>query len=504
MSPRAGSGDPGEQPIELRRYLDALRRWRLPIVLIVLVATGATLAASLVLPKSYRASARILYDPTQNPAGSQNADAVLRALATISALITTPTVLDRVAPRHALSSDALGKNVHASVDQMANIVNVTATSRRPEGAAAIANDVAKTFLASSTAADRKSIDGARANVLASLSRLGVKGNAELDRQALQSRLGELNVAYANAGSETTLAEPASVPDVAASPRPVLNTLLALFASSLIAVLFAIGRDQLVPRIGGPRDLTRITDRPVLAGIPFVRRRFGRQPKVLGAVEYESYQTLQASIRFQLPPQATHIVLVASAVEGEGKTTVTANLGRALARAGRKTLLVSADMRKPTLHELFGIEVGPGLAEILASLERGGDSTPRTLAAARGLLSAHAGMKGKLHVLPSGKPPSDPARLILSPALNLLFDELRTLDYEYILIDGTPLLGLADTQALAQRVDDILLVSRLDRLTTEDAIELRDLLDRLEVSPLGHVVIGTRRTVSYSYATAELD
>jgi non-specific protein-tyrosine kinase len=285
---------------------------------------------------------------------------------------------------------------------------------------------------------------------------------------------------------------------------VRNAVLAFFASVFIGLLVALGRDQLVPRIGGPRDLSRITDRPVMVGVPYVRRRFGRQPKVLAAIEHEAYQTLQASLRFQLPPQETHIVLVASALEGEGKTTVTANLGRALARAGRKTLLVSADLRKPQLHELFDMDVGPGLAEILTALERGGDSTGRTLSAARGLLSAQAGTKGKLHVLTSGKKPEDSARLLLSPGLRTFFDELRGLDYEYILVDGTPMLGLADSQALAQRVDDILVVSRLDRLTVEDAIDLRDLFDRLDLQPLGHVVVGTRRGVSYSYAAADVD
>jgi capsular exopolysaccharide synthesis family protein len=503
-SSRGGRDDGGEQPIELRRYLDALRRWRWPIVLIILVVTGTTLAASLVLPKTYRATARILFDPTQNPAGPQNADAVQRELATISTLITTPNVLDVVAPRHGMTSNTLQKDVHATVDQSANIVNVSATSRSRTGAAKIANDVASTYIASNAAADRKSITGARAKVVAQIAQLGAAPNSDLELQALKSRLSDLTVAFANAGSEIALAESAQVPVAAASPRPVLNTLLAFFASSLLAILIAIGRDQLVPRIGGPRELTRITDRPVMVTIPYVRRRWGRPPKVLTAVEHEAYQTLQAALRFQLPPQETHIVLIASALEGEGKTTVTSNLGRALARAGRKTLLISADMRKPKLHESFGIEVGPGLAEILTALERGGDSTARTLGAAHGLLTAQAGTKGNLHVLPSGKKPDDPARLLLSPGLRVLLDDLRTLDYDYVIIDGTPLLGLADTQALAQRVDDVLVVSRLDRLTVEDAIDLRDLLDRIDVAPLGHVVVGVRRGIAYSYATTELE
>jgi capsular exopolysaccharide synthesis family protein len=276
--------------------------------------------------------------------------------------------------------------------------------------------------------------------------------------------------------------------------------LALFASTLLAVLIAVGREQLVPRISGPRELTRISDRPVLVTIPFVRRRFGRQPRVLAAVEYEAYQTLQASIRFQLPPNEQHIILITSAVEGEGKTTVTANLGRALARAGQKTLVISADMRRPKLHEHLDVTPQPGLSEILGALDRGADgSIDRTMSAVKSLLHSSAAVKGNLHVLASGKKPSDPARLLLSNAVPALLAELRQMDYAYILFDGPPLLGLADAQALAQRSDEVMIVSRLDRITVENAIDVRDLLDRLEVTPLGHVVLGVRRSTSYYYA-----
>jgi capsular exopolysaccharide synthesis family protein len=245
---------------------------------------------------------------------------------------------------------------------------------------------------------------------------------------------------------------------------------------------------------------------VLVSIPFVRRRFGRQPKVLSATEHEAYQTLQASLRFQLPPGEQHIILVTSAREGEGKTTSTANLGRALSRAGHKTLLISADMRHPKLHESFGLEQGPGLAEVLTALDRDGElPQQRTISALRGLLSAQAGSKGNLHVLVAGRKPADPARLLLSDAAGVLFAQLRAMDYAYILLDGPPLLGLADSQALAQRVDEVLVVSRLDRLSAEDVLEVRDLLDRLEVAPLGHIVIGGRRVASsYYYSSSPVE
>jgi capsular exopolysaccharide synthesis family protein len=501
-----GAREVGEQAMELRRNLDALRRGRLRLLVFVLLATGAAVGLSLVLPKSYTATARILYDASSDPLAGQGADVIQRQLATFGSLMTTPAVLGEAAGATGVPEAELQKDISVSAELQANLLDAKAVARTPTEAQKIANAVARTFLIQQRRQDLRRVEAARAKLQDALTRIANVPGARTQALALESRLSELSVTQASAGSELRLAEAAQLPTAPSSPRPVLNGVIAFFASLFVGVLFVLGRDQLVPRLAGGRDLTRITDRPVLVSIPFVRRRFGRQPKVLSATEHEAYQTLQASLRFQLPPEEQHIILVTSAREGEGKTTSTANLGRALSRAGHKTLLISADMRHPKLHESFGLEQGPGLAEVLTALERDGElPQQRTISALRGLLNAQAGSKGNLHVLVAGKKPADPARLLLSDAAGVLFAQLRAMDYAYILLDGTPLLGLADSQALAQRVDEVLVVSRLDRLSAEDVLEVRDLLDRLEVAPLGHIVIGGRRVASsYYYSSSPVE
>jgi capsular exopolysaccharide synthesis family protein len=490
--------------MELRRHLDALRRSRTLVVALVVVMTALALAVSLLLPKKYTASATIVFDPTANAVTTTlDATSEQRQLATISALITTPHVLDGVSSAVGVPERKLEKQVAASVDTSANLIKVTATASTARRAAQIANAAVSAFVDEQRREDLRQLAVARAKILDQLSTVQARGSS-VEAQALQQRLSDIGVSQASAGEELQVAAAARPPASASSPRPIRNAVLAFFAAIFIGVLVALGRDQLVPRVGGPRELTRITDRPVIVGIPFVRGRLGRRPKVLSAAEHEAYQTLQASIRFELPPDRTQLLLVTSAVEGEGKTTVTANLGRALARAGHKTLVVGADMRKPRLHEVLEVEPVPGLAEILTALEAGGDAVPRALGAMRHLLEGQTAVKGNLHVLAGGKKPHDAARLVLSPALGLFLDAVRSLGYDYVLFDGTPLLGLADAQAIAQRVDEVLVVSRLDRLTTEDAVDLRDLLERLDVTPLGHAVIGARRGIAYSYAASELE
>jgi protein-tyrosine kinase len=103
----------------------------------------------------------------------------------------------------------------------------------------------------------------------------------------------------------------------------------------------------------------------------------------------------------------------------------------------------------------------------------------------------------LHVLASGRTPPDPAQLLASDALDGFFEEIKESEYDYVLLDGPPLLGLVDSQVLAQRVDGVLIVCRPDRHTPETALALRELLDRLEVEPLGVVTVGTRAS-THSY------
>jgi capsular exopolysaccharide synthesis family protein len=485
-----------EQPIEVRRHLDALRRSRKLILAIVVAFTGTVFALSWFLPETYRAQARIVMQDTPGLLRSSDADSLQRRLETIETLLTTPAVLRQAAGLVGESEERLEDKVSASADSNANIINVAATDRQASNAAAIANAVANVFLEEQADVERERLQRARSSLFLALSDVIDRPDAAVQEQAIREQLSELRVSEAAAGSELQLAQPASVPSDPHTPRPVRNTILALFASIFLGVLVAIGRDQLVPRVGGPRELSRLTDLPVLIGIPYVRRRL-KSLKKLSAIEHEAYQTLQATIRFQLPSERQHVILVTSALEQEGKTKVTASLGRALARAGQKTLLISADMRGPRLHEVFDSEQSPGFSELLAILAHDPGASPRDLLEDLVRVQRNA----NLHVLPSGARPSNPAQLLSGDALGRVFDAVYTMDYGYVVVDGPPLLGLADSHLLAQRVEDLLMVARLDRLTVDNVIEMRELFDRMDVNPLGVVVIGAQRGVSPSYLSS---
>jgi capsular exopolysaccharide synthesis family protein len=477
---------PPEQPIETGRYLDALRRSKLLIAAIILVLTSTVFLVSTALPKTYRATAKIVVGDAADPLQTGDEASLERRLATITALLETRETMRRARRRvPGATVAALGDKVSSSVDPAANIINVVATDASARRAARIANAVAVTFVADQRAAERRRLNRARATLQAALDELEGKRGVQVatERASIRERLTDLNVAATNR-ADLELAEAARPPTAPYAPRPLRNSLFAFFAAGFIAALVVLARAQLKPRVTNTRELSRLLELPVLTEVPHVRRGLGHRPQTVSSVEYEAYQTLQASIRRKLPPTSQRIVLVTSALHGEGKTEVTAALGLVLSQAGLRTWLVSADMRWPKLHELFDVEQTPGLAEVLAGRRNGGSERIFELSAARS-------GSGLLHVLASGRTPRDPAQLLSSDALDSFFDEVRQSEYDYVLLDGPPLLGLVDSQVLAQRVDGVLIVSRPDRQTPQTALAMRELLDRLEVDALGLAIVGAR-------------
>jgi capsular exopolysaccharide synthesis family protein len=494
---------PPDEPVEVGRYLDAFKRSKWLIVGIVASLAAAVLIISLLLPKTYRATSKIALVQSPNSLSASDAPSTQRGLATMRVLLTTRELL-RASVKSGLQGetvDSLRSKVHATVDQDANVINIVATDDTARGAAAIANTVAAKFLDRQRRAQQQELKRIRAVLEKQLVDLQASvtplNQAEVGSQiaAVRQQLTDLEL-NANNGSALQLAERAEAPSSPSSPRPIRNAIFALFAGLFIAALVVLARAQLRPRVTSARELSRLLDLPVMVEVPFVRRRFGYSPNTLSAVEYEAYQTLQASLRTQLPPDRQRTVLITSALQGEGKTEVTAALGLVLAQAGQRTWLVSADMRWPRLHELFDVAQTPGLSEVLAGTRQGRESAVSELVARKGARENG----GRLHVLASGQKPPDPAQLLAGDALDEFFDGIKESEHDYVLLDGPPLLGLVDSQVLAQRVDGVIIVCRPDRLTSENAVDMRELLQRLRAPALGLVIIGARSAPARSYGS----
>jgi capsular exopolysaccharide synthesis family protein len=501
----AGRRAAAEEPIEVRRYLDALRR-SLPLVLgIVAVLAGSVYLVSSSLPKRYKATTSIVMRSSSVLDQNQNVDSITRDLNTIDALLTTDDVLAAAAKKVPdETTDTLRDKVSSSVDPNANLIYVTAKDALPQHAADIANAVSSTFVTEQADIQRRNYERARADLQDELSRIQGTADAGTQEQAIRDRISQLGVSIATAGADLQVAQRADAPKDPDTPRPFRNTALGIILGLFLGILVALARDQLVPRVSGSRELSRLLELPVLVSIPYTRGKRGRRGRVLSGIEYETYQTLATSVRFSLTPaDGPHVILVSSALHAEGKSTVSLRLGRALAHAGHRTLLISADMRWPTLHTLTNTEISPGLSELLESLG-GRSSVPDARAYVANRIQRVSGQRrGELDILPSGKKPDDPSELLSDVGLDVVMDCVGELDYTYVLIDAPPLLGIADTQALARRATTMLYVARLDRVTLENVVDARDVLDRIDRPMVGMVVIGARSEASPYYLSSRV-
>jgi Mrp family chromosome partitioning ATPase len=474
---------PLEQPVDVRRYVNALRRSWLLIVATVATLTAVVLVLSLALPKTYSARATILLD--ENPGITAAADAE-RQLATIQTLLTTRDVLARAARRlPGETADTLGPKVHASVDPNANIVRISASAGSPRAAARIANAVAKAFLTRQQSLELRRLEAARARLVNALARLRGTPAAKPEIALIRERISEIGVSEASAGSDLQLADAARPPTAADSPQPFRNAIFAFAAGIFIAVLAALGRARLAPRVAGSRELERLSGRPILSVLPQPRRH--GSSSAADTATREAFQSLAAVVDAHLPSRQQQIVLVTSIVTDAAAPSVTAGLARALAQAGETTLVVDADLRRPALEQLLGMEPAPGLSEILAAAHRGDAEAASGMIADPPASASARRAGGSLAVLGAGE--GTHSSFVSADALEVFFDELRRSAFTYVVIQAPPVLRAAESQLWVSRVDAVVVVSHPEELVPGQVVEAHERLTRAGAQVLGHVAVG---------------
>ena len=309
-----------------------------------------------------------------------------------------------------------------------------------------------------------------------------------------------------------LLQPAGPAGRSSSTAPWMSGIVVLFAATLLGMLVVLAREQVSPRVSSVRDLGELLSIPVLASLPVARRINRRDLSRLPPAVRDAFYVLASSVRRDATRSGSRVVLVTSAVRGEGRTTVAANLARALSTSGASVLVVSADLRNPRIHRWFGTPQSPGLSDLLGVVS---DDTvaPATsqseflTAPARPLeMAIHPASAKKyrtLSVLPGGTPVGDNIEILFTDALPSLFRRIRALPFDFIILDGPPLLQSAEFSEIAPHVDSILVVMRADRMHMSLAAELRDRLELFDDKRRGLVVIDRRQHPVTDHTPADL-
>ena len=188
---------------------------------------------------------------------------------------------------------------------------------------------------------------------------------------------------------------------------------------------------------------------------------------------EAYRTLLASVRFSSLEQPVRSILFTSPGPLEGKSTTLANLAVIAAQAGSRVLAVDCDLRRPSLHEAFGVSNTVGLTSLLLE-----DRTPESC--------IQPGPIPGLGILTSGPLSPNSADLLLSRRVDGVFEALTELA-DLVMLDSPPAAGLADASLLAPRVDAVVLVIDATRTQRDDARRAKEQLERAGARLLGVVV-----------------
>lgn len=245
-----GSSDwrDGEDPTEVRRQLEAIRRSRWLIAAIVVLLTIIVVVVSASLPNRYRATASIVMNVTTDPLATTDVNIVKVEHATIARLLTSTDVLAaaaRTVPGE--TEHSLRDNVSSNPNPDGNIITVTATAGAAGRAAQIANAVAHAFVSLQALEERAQLTADRAGLLQEEARVKDQPGAALQLQAIEQRLSQLGLSLAAIRTNLEIAQPATAPDSPASPKPVRNGIIAVFLGLFVGILVALGRDQVRAR-----------------------------------------------------------------------------------------------------------------------------------------------------------------------------------------------------------------------------------------------------------------
>ena len=241
-------------------------------------------------------------------------------------------------------------------------------------------------------------------------------------------------------------------------------LLGLFLGLGLSVGIALLLDTMDTTIKKSGDVRRISGLNTLGVIPkwaqlTADRRGTKQSALVthalrNGDNAESFRALRAVLQYSFGSDAPQTLLVASALSGEGKTTIAVNLAAAFAQQGGKVLIIDADLKNPTLQKIFGLENDRGLTDLLVEnqQERAGEDFRINQ------VPIYPSGVPNLDVLLGGSWVSDATDLLDSNAMRDLLTSLAE-NYSHIILDSAPVLESADTSIMAPHVDGIVLVAR---------------------------------------------
>jgi succinoglycan biosynthesis transport protein ExoP len=502
--------------MEIRDYLDVLKRRKWVLILSVFVTVAVAAAGSLLMRPVYAATATVRVaaaaDKTMDYSDHQYAD---RLMNTYARIVTSVPVLEDVMRKFDLSEPP---EVKSEVVPDTELISITVEHANPALARDIANALADELVARSRGlytGDSKSaaeilgeqlaqvqdeLEQARAEyekVLTQESGNTAKANAfyraiEIKQRtyaALLEQYEEARVTEALRSKAITVMEPASLPEGPSNPNVKMNLLIGLAVGVMGGIGLAFLLDSLDTTLYTMAQVRSAATLSILGQVPISRYPLlqpGADRSSFSTNGYlarqEAYRRVRTNIFSVNYDHSIKIILATSAEPGEGKSTVLANLAGSIAQTGRRVVVVDGDLRRPTLHTMFDVPNEVGLSDVLRGKALLQEALQETATPS-------------ISILTSGSIPENPTELLASPQVSALIKQL-TQDFSYVLIDTPAVLPVIDAAVLAPAADGVLLVVRQAQTRREAVQATLNQLAEVKARPLGIIVNGAKKAKVY--------
>ncbi|MGD2207578.1 MAG: polysaccharide biosynthesis tyrosine autokinase [Anaerolineae bacterium] len=518
--------------MELKQYWNLAWKWKWLLILGVVLAGVTSFVVSRNTTPVYQASTTLLVSPG-SPQSSESYAALVaseRLAQTYAQLLRSGPILEQTyerlglpLPRDVITGKQAGAfSVSAESVRDTQLINLQVEGTDPGLITEAANTLVQVFIEwkkgvqqsrygeskTSLAAEMDQVQASIRETENTIQALQAEGEgadqnelARLQDQLTQYRnnysallrsYSEISLAEANSGDTITVVSRAVRPMAPIRPRVMMNTLLAAVVGGMLAVGVAFLAEYLDDTVKAPEDL-QLANLNTIAAIQQMSLDGRGDTAALLTVSdprslvSEAYRTLRTNLQFSSPDEPLRSLVVTSAVATEGKTTTSANLAVVMAQAGKRVVLVDGDLRRPSIHKLFGVSNRTGLTTALVEdLDGFNEHLQKTEIE-------------NLRVLTAGPIPPNPQELLGSQRMQDLLHRLRE-DADIVVVDTPPTLVVSDANVLATLTDGVLMVvntSHTRRAAVQQAVEG---LRKVDANLVGGVLnmVDTRGGRGYYY------
>jgi capsular exopolysaccharide synthesis family protein len=308
---------------------------------------------------------------------------------------------------------------------------------------------------------------------------------------IEEKYNEAIITEQSEFGSVSIIDPALVPRGPVSPNMTFNLTIGLVLGLILGVGFVFLKEALSSSIKSPEDLRKAgyTTLAVVAIMYNAVKKISRKKRIsiygksidafiialsdpMSPIS-ESFRGLRTNLQYSQVDKPVKTILITSANPGEGKSLVSANLAVTYAQAGKRVLLVDADLRKPNIHNGFDLRKKPGLTTVLFGEQSLRDSIQKSVV-------------DNLDILTAGTIPANPADLLGSQKMNLLHERFMA-EYDMVIFDSPPTLAATDSAVLGTTVDGVIIVVSSKKTKIEDLDATRDSIESVNGKVLGVVL-----------------